>query len=79
MEHRLDASELAKILRLAAPLLKSTDLPVEIEYESGVLSQYSVAATGITPSGLLLHLGNKRTACLAEDLCDITPAQSGCC
>ncbi|MBX3451723.1 DUF6428 family protein [Planctomicrobium sp. SH668] len=78
-EHRLDTSKLARILRLAAPLLKTTDLPVEIEYESEVLSQYPLATTEIIPSGLLLHLGNKHTACLAEDRCGIAPVESGCC
>jgi len=78
-KHRLDTSKLARILRLAAPLLKSTDLPIEVEYESGVVSQYPVAAAEITPSGLLLYLGHKHTTCLAEDRCGITPAQSSCC
>jgi hypothetical protein len=78
-EHRLDTSKLARILQLAAPLLKTMDLPLEVEYEIGVVSQYPVAAIEITPSGLLLHLGNKHTACLAEDRCGITPARSSCC
>ena len=32
IDHRLDTSKLAKVMQLAAPLLKSTDLPVEVEY-----------------------------------------------
>src|SRR5437764_15479335 len=32
-DHRLDTTKLAKIVRLAAPLLKATDLPVAVEYE----------------------------------------------
>ncbi len=78
-EHRLDSSKLVRILQLAAPLLKTTDMPVEVEYESGVVSQYPLAATEITPSGLLLRLGNKHTACLAADRCGVAPAESGCC
>src|SRR5438105_15337090 len=42
--HRLTAGKLAGILRLAAPLLKSDELPVEVEYESGAVSQFPVAA-----------------------------------
>lgn len=78
-EHRLDTSKLARILRLADPLLKPADMPVEVEYESGVVSQYPLAATEITPSGFLLRLGSKHTACLAKDRCGIAPAGSGCC
>lgn len=78
-DHRLAASKLAKIVRLAAPLLKAPDLPVEVEYESGVVSQYPVAAAEVTPSGLLLHLGTKHTACLAQDRCGVVPADAACC
>src|SRR5829696_7461120 len=38
--HRLTTTRVAGILRLAAPLLGSDDLPVEVEYEAGVVSQY---------------------------------------
>lgn len=78
-EHRLETTKLAKILQLAAPLLKTTDLPVEVEYESGVVSQYPLAKVEITPSGVLLHLVTKHTACLAEDRCGIAPAGASCC
>jgi len=78
-EHRIDTSKLARVLRLAAPLVKTTDLPVEVEYESGVVSQYPLAAIELTPSGLLLHLGNKHTACLAKDRCGVAPVESNCC
>ncbi len=78
-EHRLETTKLAKILRLAAPLLKTTDLPVEIEYEAGIVSQFPLDAAEITPSGVLLHLGNKHTACLAADRCGIAPTEPGCC
>ena len=77
--HRLDAGKLAKIVRLAAPVLKATDLPVEVEYEAGYVSQYTLAAAEVTPSGVLFHLGSKHTACLAVDRCGITPAAAGGC
>jgi hypothetical protein len=32
-----DTTKLAHIMRLASPLLKATDLPVEVEYENGVV------------------------------------------
>lgn len=78
-DHRLDAAKLAMIVRLAAPLLKATDLPVEVEYENGVLSQFPVTAAEVTPSGVLLHLGTKHTACLAQDRCGVGAANAACC
>ena len=80
-EHRLDTTKLAKIVQIAAPLLKSTELPVEVEYENGTgtVSQYLVAAAEGTPSGILLSLGLKHTACLALDKCGIVEVASSCC
>jgi hypothetical protein len=85
-DHRLAAGKLAKIVRLAAPVLEATDLPVEVEYEVGAISQYPLTAAEVTPSGVLFHLGSKHTACLARDRCDVTtlPATDccvtpGCC
>lgn len=81
-DHRLTAGKLAKIVGLAAPILKGDDLPVEIEYEAGVISQYPLGGVEITPTGLLLMLGTKHTDCLAPDRCGIpvtaVPAKTGC-
>lgn len=77
-DHRLDTGKLAKIIGMAAPLLKSGDLPVEVEYENGIVSQYPVAAAEVTPAGVLLHLGTKHTACLATDVCGIGTANASC-
>lgn len=74
-DHRLDATKLAGILKMAAPLLKSDELPVEVEYEAGVVSQYPIAAAEVTPRGILFHLGTKHTDCLAPDKCGV----EGCC
>jgi hypothetical protein len=67
VEHRLDTSKLSQIVRKASPLLGGDDLPVEVEYESAVVSQFPVSAAEVTPSGILFHLGTKHTACLAQD------------
>ena len=64
-------------MRVAAPLLESDDLPVEVEYEEGVLSQYPLGGMEVTPSGLLFHLGTKHTACLAPEKCKV--GDTGCC
>lgn len=78
-DHRLDTTKLAKIVRLAAPLLKGDDLPVEVEYENGVVSQYPVTAAEVTPEGVLLRLGSKHTDCLAKGRCGVPVAESACC
>jgi len=79
VDHRLDSSKLAAIMRVAAPLLQSDDLPVEVEYEhgDGVVAQYPVGGAEMTPSGILLSLGSKHTACLAPERCGV--GGTGCC
>lgn len=76
-DHRLHASQLAKIMEVAGVVLKSDDLPVEVEYEEGAISQYPVAGVEVTPAGLLFHLGAKHTACLAPEKCGVD--RGGCC
>jgi hypothetical protein len=78
VDHRLDTTKLAAIVRLAAPLLTAADMPVEVEYENGVVSQFPVAAAEVTPSGVLLHLGTKHPECLAPDRCGVGAAGAGC-
>src|SRR5688572_28781734 len=36
VEHRLSAGKLARIFQLAQPVLKSADLPVEVEYGADI-------------------------------------------
>lgn len=80
LDHRLTAGKLAGVLRLAGPLLKSDDLPVEVEYEGAAVSQFPVAAAEVTPAGVLLHLGSKHTDCLAPDACGVGGCgPAGCC
>lgn len=75
--HRLTAGKLGAILELAAPVLKSDALPVEVEYEGAAVSQYPLAGVEVTPAGLLFHLGRKHTDCLAPDRCGVGP--NACC
>ena len=70
-EHRLETTKLAKIVEVAQPLLQSDDLPVEVEYENAVVSQYPLGGAEITPSGILFYLGVKHTACLAPEKCGV--------
>lgn len=78
-QHRLDASKLAHILRLGAPLMQAADLPVEVEYEHGVVSQYPVETVEATPLGVVVRLAAKHTACLAADRCGVTQAEETAC
>ena len=77
VDHRLETTKLASIMAIAAPLLQSDELPVEVEYEQGVISQYPVGGMEVTPSGLLFYLGSKHTACLAPEKCKV--GDTGCC
>jgi hypothetical protein len=80
VEHRLNTSKLARIVRVARPFLGSDDMPVEVEYESSVVSQFPVFAAEVTPAGMLFHLGAKHTACLAPDRCGVAlSGAEGCC
>ena len=84
LDHRLNSSRLGHILNLGAPILKTTDLPVEIEYEHGMISQYPLNAVDVTAPGIVFRLGSKHTACLAPDLCGVVEdrgccSSSGCC
>jgi hypothetical protein len=64
-------------MAIAAPLLQGDDLPVEVEYEEGKVSQYPVGGVEVTPAGLLFHLGTRHTACLAPEKCGV--GGTGCC
>jgi hypothetical protein len=70
-DHRLETTKLAKIMEVAGAVLKSDDLPVEVECEEGTVSQYPVAGVEVTPAGLLFYLGTKHTACLAPEKCGV--------
>lgn len=73
--HRLLAGKLAHILDLARPILPSEALPVEVEYEDGVISQFPLIGIALEAGGLVLQLGLKHTDCLAKDKCGI---EEGC-
>jgi hypothetical protein len=76
-DHRLETTKLATIMEIATAVLQRDDLPVEVEYETGAISQYPVGGFEVTPAGLLFYLGTKHTACLAPEKCGV--GGSGCC
>src|SRR4051812_24009701 len=54
--HRLTAAKLAHILELAKPILSSDELPVELEYEDEVISQFPLAGIAVEAGSLMLQL-----------------------
>jgi hypothetical protein len=73
-EHRIPAGKLAAIMKKASGLLGDDDLPVEIEYQDKVISQYPLSAASVTAGAVVLHLESKHTDCLAKELCGVTPS-----
>lgn len=68
-DHRLTAGKLLAILGQSAPLLKTEDLPVDVEYEAPFISQFPIEKVEADGESLIIRLGVKHTACLAEDKC----------
>lgn len=71
VEHRIGAEKLLKILEMGASVMPGDFLPVEFEYEDGVISQYPLAAVEVGEAALVLRLEKKHTDCLAKDKCGI--------
>ena len=67
--HRLTTGKLLRILDKSGPVLQADDLDVEVEHEAPVISQFPLLAIEQEADALVLSLGTKRTACLAEDQC----------
>jgi hypothetical protein len=69
VEHRLMAGKLATILHQAGDVLPHHELPVEIEYEDGVVAQFPVEAAEVIDGTLIFRCGWKHTDCLARGVC----------
>jgi hypothetical protein len=84
-DHRLQAGKLGAILQLAGPLLADSDLPVELEYEAPLISQFTVTRSEVKAGNIVFHLKNKRTDCLAKESCgledrpDSPSEETSCC
>ena len=68
-DHRIAAGKMADVLGRAAHFLPPDDLELEIEYETSVISQYSVKNAEVLGEFVTLQLATKHTACLAPELC----------
>ena len=85
-DHRIETRKMAAILDKAQPYLPDESVPVEIEYEDRVISQYTIAGHEVSEDAVVLVLAHKHTECLAPELCglpsiDRLPAlgKSPCC
>jgi Family of unknown function (DUF6428) len=70
-EHRIETGKMAAILKVAKSILTDDSVPVEIEYEDRVISQYTISNHTIEPAAVVLHLAHKHTECLAPELCGL--------
>lgn len=83
VEHRFAPGKLADVIERASTILQSEELPVEIEYEDFVISQFPVSEANAVDGALVFALTTKHTDCLAKELCTPPANQcvpgSGCC
>ena len=70
-EHRIETGKMAAILEKANVLLPDESVPVEIEYENQVISQYTIASHDLSSEAVVLRLAHKHTECLAPELCGL--------
>lgn len=86
-DHRIETGKMAAILGKAQPYLPDESIPVEVEYESEVISQYTVENAEVSGDAVILHLAHKHTECLAPELCGLpalpgsaeTKSSNSCC
>jgi hypothetical protein len=88
-DHRIETRKMAGILEKGNALLPDESVPVEIEYEDRVISQYTIEGHELAADAVILRLAHKHTECLAPELCGLDmpglrlPAigcgPSGCC
>lgn len=80
VNHRLTSTKLSQIINKGLKLFSTTSLPLEVEYDKGVISQYPVLQIESLSNGITIQLGTKHTACLAPELCRVElPIESSCC
>lgn len=70
-DHRIETGKMAAILDKAKSYLPDESVPVEIEYEDRVISQYAIDSHEITGDAVILKLAHKHTECLALERCGL--------
>lgn len=71
VDHRIETGKMAGILEKGKALLPDEQVPVEIEYEERVISQYRIEGHEVTDDSIILRLVHKHTECLAPELCGL--------
>lgn len=64
---------MAAILDKAKNYLSDEAIPVELEYEDQVISQYTIERHEVSGDAVVLVLAHKHTECLAPELCGLPP------
>lgn len=77
IDHRIETGKMASILKLAEPYLPDESVPVEVEYEKDVISQYTISGVEVSADAVVLRLAHKHTECLAPELCGLPALPSG--
>lgn len=72
-DHRIETGKMAAILNKAKAYLPDESIPVEVEYEENVISQYTIEGHEVTDDAVVLVLAHKHTECLAPELCGLPP------
>jgi hypothetical protein len=72
-DHRIETGKMAAILRKAESYLPDDSIPVEVEYEDRVISQYTIEGFALEDDAVILNLAHKHTECLAPELCGLPP------
>lgn len=80
IQHRLVAGKLAKILKIAEPVLGAADLPVEVEFGNDLAAHYVVSEIEVQDQRITFRLKGKQTDCLAQDRCGVGECSTpDCC
>ncbi len=69
VDHRLTAGKLAKIFSKAESVLLTDELDVDVEYETGYITQFPLGSVAVANNEIIFHLTERHTACLAMDKC----------
>ncbi|MDA0346021.1 MAG: DUF6428 family protein [Verrucomicrobia bacterium] len=76
-DHRIDCEKFLQIFEHGRPVIPTEALPIEVEYEHPVLSQFPLERIEFKDDTVTLVLATKHTDCLAKDVCGVE--ESDCC
>lgn len=77
VDHRITAGKLAKIFDLSEPVLRGDDLPIVIEHEDCRTIAFPLESVEATDEQISIRLALPHPACLAGDVCGLSPEEAG--